>query len=206
MARFCRRPGQGGGGVGGWVGGEAGGRGSGEGRGEEACQHDGAGLYGSGLDHRARGGGGTGVGGSGGPCRGRSRSQMRWEVGDKEARGLTGGGGVEGCSCSSLLPCPTPCWAVLRTGLPPTCLPVSVPWSSCLVPDPPLAPFFHLLEPHPLCGFARHAPPPPPPAAAAGLCWLCCCVGWAGRSFSYHVMHACPVGLWGFFGLTPDRE
>ncbi|KXZ46126.1 hypothetical protein GPECTOR_46g195 [Gonium pectorale] len=26
------------------------------------------------------------------------------------------------------------------------------------------------------------------------------------KSFSYHVMNACPVGLWGFFGLTPDRE
>ncbi|KAG2445048.1 hypothetical protein HYH02_008916 [Chlamydomonas schloesseri] len=25
------------------------------------------------------------------------------------------------------------------------------------------------------------------------------------KSFSYHVMNACPVGLWGFFGLTPDR-
>lgn len=26
------------------------------------------------------------------------------------------------------------------------------------------------------------------------------------KSFSYHVLHACPVGLWGFFGLTPDRD
>lgn len=26
------------------------------------------------------------------------------------------------------------------------------------------------------------------------------------KSFSYHVMNACPVGLWGFFGITPDRE
>ncbi|GIL91432.1 hypothetical protein Vretimale_17820 [Volvox reticuliferus] len=26
------------------------------------------------------------------------------------------------------------------------------------------------------------------------------------KSFSYHVMNACPVGLWGFFGLTPDRD